>query len=44
VIEVNPEDTRVSSRADAVLRGPAALILPLLVETAGRGGVSCGPI
>jgi NAD-dependent deacetylase len=43
VIEVNPEETAISSRADAVLRGPAAVILPRLAETAARGRVSCGP-
>jgi NAD-dependent deacetylase len=43
VIEVNPEDTAISRRADAVLRGPAAVILPLLAETAARARVSCGP-
>jgi NAD-dependent deacetylase len=44
VIEVNPEDTAISYRADAVLRGPSAAILPRLVETTAAGGVSCGPI
>jgi NAD-dependent deacetylase len=36
VIEVNPEMTAISSRADAVLRGGAADILPRLIETAER--------
>ncbi len=34
VIEVNPEATPISSRADAVLRGSAAALLPELIETA----------
>jgi NAD-dependent deacetylase len=42
VIEVNPEDTAISTRADAVLRGAAAAILPALVETVAARGVSCG--
>jgi NAD-dependent deacetylase len=43
VIEVNPEHSAISYRADAVLRGSAAAILPQLAETAARKGVSCGP-
>jgi NAD-dependent deacetylase len=34
VIEVNPEATPITSRADAVLRGSAAVLLPELLETA----------
>jgi NAD-dependent deacetylase len=34
VIEVNPETTPISARADAVLRGTAVEILPRLLETA----------
>jgi len=34
VIEVNPEATPISRRADAVLRGNAAALLPELIETA----------
>ncbi len=33
VIEVNPEATPITSRADAVLRGSAAALLPELLET-----------
>jgi len=36
VIEVNPEATPLSRRADAVLRGSAAALLPELIETAAR--------
>ena len=49
VIEVNPEETAITRRANAVLRGPAATILPRLigrlgcVETEDGTGVSCGP-
>jgi len=42
VIEVNPEDTAISARANAVLRGAAAAILPELVETVAARDVSCG--
>jgi len=34
VIEVNVEDTVVTPRADVTLRGPAAVVLPALIETA----------
>jgi len=43
VIEVNPEETAITPRADAVLRGPAATMLPRLYETVAGRGVSCGP-
>ncbi len=33
VIEVNPEATPISRRADASLRGSAAAVLPELIET-----------
>jgi len=43
VIEVNPEETAITARADAVLRGAAASVLPRLVETAGAPAGSCPP-
>lgn len=41
VIEVNPEETLISRRADLALRGRASEILPQLVETASEPDVSC---
>jgi NAD-dependent deacetylase len=40
VIEVNPEDTATTARADVALRGPAAIVLPRLLETADVPGGS----
>jgi NAD-dependent deacetylase len=42
VIEVNPEDSAITPRADVALRGPAAVILPRLVETAANLSGSYG--
>ena len=39
VIEVNPEQTPISEFSDVVLRGPAAVELPLLMEPKDREGV-----
>jgi NAD-dependent deacetylase len=43
VIEVNPEETAITPRADVSLRGPAAVLLPRLVETARASNGSSGP-
>ena len=43
VIEVNPEESAITPRADVSLRGPAAVLLPSLVETASNLSGSCGP-
>jgi len=43
VIEVNPEQTAITARANAVLRGPAASVLPELAETAIAANGSCAP-
>lgn len=40
VVEINPEETAVSYRADVILRGTASAYLPALLETAGDGSVS----
>jgi NAD-dependent deacetylase len=40
VIEVNPEDTSVTARANIALRGTAATLLPALLETRLEPGVS----
>lgn len=40
VVEINPEETAVSYRADVALRGTATAYLPALLETAGGGSVS----
>jgi NAD-dependent deacetylase len=34
VVEINPQATQLSARADDVLRGPAGVVLPALVSTA----------
>ena len=36
VVEINPEETAVSHRADVALRGTATAYLPALLETAGE--------
>ena len=41
VIEVNPEATPITARADIALRGLASELLPQLLETAAGTGVSC---
>ena len=43
VLEINPEETPISARANVVLRGPASELLPALVETAGLAHVSTQP-
>ena len=41
VIEVNPEATQITARADIALRGRASEVLPQLLETATGARVSC---
>jgi NAD-dependent deacetylase len=43
VIEVNPEETAISARADAILRGPASVVLPELGETVAAANGSSAP-
>jgi NAD-dependent deacetylase len=40
VVEINPEETPLTAYADIALRGPAAVVLPRLIETAPAGEVS----
>ena len=40
VIEVNPNATELSPLADFVLRGPAGVVLPQLVQAADSGAAS----
>jgi NAD-dependent deacetylase len=40
VVEINPEETPISERADVALRGTASAFLPRLLETADGAGVS----
>jgi len=42
VIEVNPDETVIAERADLVIREPAAVALPRLLETAGMRNGSSG--
>jgi len=41
VVEINTERTAITERADAVMRGPAALLLPAIIETGLGPVVSC---
>ena len=34
VVEINPQETALSDRADFVLRGPSGVVLPALVSAA----------
>jgi hypothetical protein len=38
VVEVNPDETPLTARADYVLRGPSGQVLPVLVDALQASG------